>query len=133
MVEALEIQKLDHIGIRVADGPRAEAFYGRLGFTVVQRFEPHHVIILRNPAGVEINLIVNAEPRSTGNVLMDTEQKHPGFTHVALRVASIDAAVQRLAELAIPISDGPVQLGEARSLFVRDPDRNVIELREGAA
>jgi hypothetical protein len=31
----------------------------------------------------------------------------------------------------VVITEGPVRLGGALSLFLRDPDRNVIELREG--
>jgi lactoylglutathione lyase len=121
---------VDHLGIRVVDSARSEAFYEKLGFTVVARHPPANVVILRNEHGVEINLIVNAEREFDGtNVLMDAPPKRAGFTHVALRVGSIEETVKRLGELGIAISDGPVRLGGGTSLFVRDPDRNVIELR----
>jgi hypothetical protein len=45
-------------------------------------------------------------------------------------VSSIDETVRVLGELGIAITEGPVTLGHGRSLFVRDPDRSVIELRE---
>jgi lactoylglutathione lyase len=128
---ALETSRIDHIGIRVADSARSEAFYGKLGFAVVER---HHdvasVVILRNAHGIEINLIVNADPEFDGtNVLMDAPAKRAGYTHVALQVESMKQTILELVQLDIAISDGPVALGGGVSLFIRDPDRNVIELR----
>jgi lactoylglutathione lyase len=127
----IAITAVDHIGLRVADAARAEAFYAQLGFEVTFRSAAHAVVILRNAAGVELNLIVNAEPGLDGsNVLMDVPEKRAGITHMALRVSSVDQTVRALGELNIAITEGPVALGHGRSLFVRDPDRNVIELRE---
>lgn len=129
----MEITGVSHIGIRVADAARSEAFYEKLGFKVTMRHPPAEVVILKNAAGVEINLIVNADQTLDGeNVLMDAPPKRAGYTHVALSVGNMDATINSLSELGIAVSDGPVKLGGALSLFVRDPDRNVIELREGA-
>ncbi len=126
---SLEITSVHHIGIRVADAARSEAFYEKLGFAV--RFRHEEVVILVNAHGVEINLIVNADPAFDGtNVLMDAAPKRAGYTHVALSVSTMDSAMRSLGEMGVPISDGPVKLGGAFSLFIRDPDRNVIELRE---
>ena len=127
----LVIATVDHIGIRVADAPRSEAFYAKLGFVVTARHREASVVILRNPAGIEINLIVNADRALDGpNVLMDVTPKRAGYTHVALGVASMEETIRALGELGIPISEGPVKLGGGLSLFVRDPDLNVVELRE---
>src|ERR1700738_2206515 len=54
-----------------------------------------------------------------------------GYPHIALRVASIPETVTALNENGILIAQGPVSFGESGqiSVFVRDPDRNVIELR----
>ncbi len=38
--------------------------------------------------------------------------------------------MKQLGELGIPLSGGPMKLGGGMSLFIRDPDRNVVELRE---
>ena len=70
-------------------------------------------------------------PAPATNILMDVRDKYPGYTHIALRVASIPETVDALNENGIPIAQGPVSFGESGqiSVFVRDPDRNVIELR----
>ena len=51
----------------------------------------------------------------------------PGITHVSFKVASLDAAKVFLAESGIPLS-GQFSFRDLRAVFIRDPDRNVIEL-----
>jgi len=82
--------------------------------------------IIRHPSGVEINLILNAPDARAPNILMDIAEKHPGYTHVALAIADAEAMRDALARAGIPISGtrGGTPLA---AVFVRDPDRNVIE------
>lgn len=128
----MQIESVHHIGIRVTDGPRAIAFYEQLGFRVVYRDGKEPVVVLKTDSGVELNLIVNAPAFDGKNRLMDVPEKFPGFTHVALRVASIDEAARWAQQSGLTITEGPKRLGDGISLFFRDPDANVIELRQDA-
>jgi len=127
----ITIEKVDHLGIRVADKARSLAFYAIFGFRLEHEVDFDAVVIIKNAAGIEINLIVNGVDFTGGkNILMDVPEKHPGYTHVALRVTDIRETIAVLKKNAIAITQGPVTFGDGHvSLFVRDPDRNVIELR----
>ena len=129
---AIPIQGLAHLGIRVHDLQRAVAFYELLGFTkTAGPLGPEPVAILEHPCGLEINLVLNAASATAPNLLMDVSEKHPGITHFALLCPDIEAAARRLASAGIPLSGGPIRFETgARAIFVRDPDRNVIELHE---
>ena len=125
----LGIEKVDHIGIRVSDKSVSIAFYERLGFRTLSDtgFEKGHPIIMQHPSGVVLNLLGPADTPNDKNILMDTDEKYPGITHVSFKVGSIDAARQFLAGNDIPLS-GQFSFKDLRAVFIRDPDRNVIEL-----
>lgn len=132
MGDTIAIERVDHIGVRVRHLDRALAFYRVLGFELAHRAKGDDVAIVRNTHGVELNLIFNANAGDPeANILMDIRDKFPGYTHMALRVASIPATLATLKANGIAITQGPVSFGEQGhvSVFVRDPDRNVIELR----
>ena len=125
----LGIEKVDHIGIRVSDKSVSIAFYERLGFLTLSDtgFEQGHPIIMQHPSGVVLNLLGPADMPNDRNILMDVSEKYPGITHVSFKVASIDAATRFLAAHDIPLS-GRFSFKDLRAVFIRDPDRNVIEL-----
>lgn len=131
-LEIVPLHGLAHIGIRVHDLDRSMRFYALLGFTrTAGPIGPEPVAILDHPSGVEINLVLNAPSDDEPNVLMDVPEKHPGITHIALLCPDIRAAKERLEAAGIPISGGPQRFGpSAQGIFVRDPDRNVIELHQ---
>ncbi len=128
----IPISGLAHIGVRVHDLERAVSFYNLLGFSkTAGPLGPEPVAILHHPSGVEINLILNAPDANEPNVLMDVPERHPGITHFALLCPDIMAAKERLEAAGISLSGGPIQFGPgAQGIFVRDPDRNVIELHQ---
>ena len=127
----LSVKAADHIGIRVVDPERAIAFYAKFGFELVWRGGPEPVAVLRNPSGIELNLILNGLPHeSVKNVLYDVPTKWAGYTHMALQVDSVEDIASKLRALGITITEGPLRLGDGLAVFVRDPDGNVIELRQ---
>jgi lactoylglutathione lyase len=129
---AIPVLGLAHIGIRVHDLERSMRFYEILGFTkTVGPIGPEPVAILDHPSGLELNLVLNAPEANAPNVLMDGPEKPPGITHFALLCPDIMAAKERLAAAGVPLSGGPIRFGPgAQGIFVRDPDRNVIELHQ---
>jgi|RhiMetdeSRZDD1v2_1073273.scaffolds.fasta_scaffold137003_2 lactoylglutathione lyase len=132
MSASIDIPRVDHIGIRVRDLERAMKFYALLGFSVHHKATNDAVAVVKNRHEVELNLVYNANAGDAGkNILMDVGEKYPGYTHVALRVASIKDTIQALKAHGVRITQGPVAFGRDGqvSVFVRDPDLNVVELR----
>ena len=128
----LNIEQFDHVGIRITDRDRAIKYYETLGFKIEVEVDFDPVIVMKNANGVEINLIVNGIEHKQGkNILMDIHEKYTGFTHVALRVGSMTETLDALEKNIIAISQGPVSFGRDGhvSVFLRDPDRNTLELR----
>lgn len=128
------ITGIAHVGIRVHTLDRARAFYELLGFHfVIGPIGPEPVAIMKHPSGVEINFILNADGTSTQNVLMDLKEKHPGYTHIALSVKDVLKVQSVLISAGVTITEGPVTFTNgSTAIFVRDPDRNVIEFNQPA-
>ena len=126
------ITGIAHVGIRVHDLERAQKFYELLGFELkIGPIGPEPVAILTHPSGIEINLVLNAPEEETPNVLMDVPVKKPGYTHMALLTSDVDVALELLTGYGIEITEGPHTYPDGtRAFFVRDPDRNVVELNE---
>ena len=131
----MDIQRINHVGIRVRDLAATRTFYEQLGFEFVAGpVGPEPVAIMKHPGGVVLNFILNAtDNQPADNILMDRDAKLTGYTHMALEVPDLDAARDELNRLGIPLSGGPIDVGEARFMFIRDPDLNVVELNQPKA
>lgn len=128
----IPVEAISHVGIRVHDLERSMKFYRLLGFELVAGpIGPEPVAILDHPSGIEINLVLNAKEPDAENVLMDVAEKKPGYTHIALVCFDLPGAEALLVANGYPIS-GRMTFpdGNGGALFVRDPDRNVVELND---
>ena len=125
----LEIQRVNQLGLRVSEKQPSIDFYAVLGFELLTDvgFEKGHPVIMKHPCGVVVNLLGPATVLDGSNVLMDIDEKHTGITHFALTVSSIDHAKSFVADKDIAIT-GSFSFGNMSAIFIRDPDRNVIEL-----
>jgi lactoylglutathione lyase len=111
---------------------RAISFYEKLGFTVTRQDSKEHVVVFKHTCGSEINLLDSGDDENERrNVLMDVDMKYPRYTHYAIQVDSANEAKLFLEHLGLRVTEGPVTFGDGKtSVFVRDPDRNVIEFTQ---
>ena len=125
----LKVEAVNHIGIRIRDQSRSVAFYQVLGFKLQRDagFEEGHPIIMQHPSGVVLNLLGPAGGAEAHNVLMDEEEKLSGITHFALTVTGLEEARRFVESKDIAIT-ASFSFGPMSAIFIRDPDRNVIEL-----
>lgn len=120
------ISHLDHLVLTVADIPRTVAFYTTvLGMREVTFGEGRTALAFGNQ---KINLHQHRrelEPKATFPT--------PGSADLCF-IASIplEDIIARLHECHVPILQGPVHrtgaTGPIRSIYLRDPDSNLIEL-----
>lgn len=121
----MRIAALDHLVLTVADIGATVAFYERLGMRaekfaggrIALRFGDQKVNL--HPAGAEF------EPHALRPV--------PGSADLCFLIDGSLADVARLlAEAGVPIELGPVEregaVGAMDSLYLRDPDGNLVEL-----
>jgi extradiol dioxygenase family protein len=53
-----------------------------------------------------------------------------GIAHLAFQVSDIDAVYSRFVEAGGSAPNPPVQIGQYRSIYARDPFGNIIELMQ---
>lgn len=125
----LEIENIDHVGIRIADREKSVAFYELLGFELIADggYDKGHPLVMLHPTGININLLGPASGKAGENVLMDESVKYPGITHVALKMKDPEATEEFVSDNNIAIT-GRREFRGTKTIFIRDPDRTVLEL-----
>ncbi len=125
----LDIANFDHIGIRISDREKSVKFYELLGFKLLADggYEQGHPLVMLHPSGININLLGPATARAGENVLMDEKKKYPGITHLALKMKDAEATEKFVTDNGIKIT-GRREFRGTSTIFIRDPDRNVLEL-----
>lgn len=124
------VAELDHVVVRCRDQARALDFYGRvLGLVEERRIEAIGLVQLR--AGASMVDLVPADPPPT----------HEGrnVDHFCLGVDATDmeALVRYLRAAQVEVLGEPTERYGARgmglSVYVLDPDGNIVELKQGEA
>jgi catechol 2,3-dioxygenase-like lactoylglutathione lyase family enzyme len=126
----ISIDRLDHLVLTVADVPATVAFYRRvLGMQPVTFADGRYALAFGNQkinlhqAGREI------EPRAA--------RPTPGSADLCfITPTPLGEVVTTLANLGVPVEEGPVlrtgATGPIVSVYLRDPDGNLIELSNTA-
>ena len=123
----VQIRSLDHIVLTVADLEATVAFYERLG---MRREEFGDGRLALRFGDQKVNLHQAGKP-----IQPHARRPTPGSADVCLLVAGSLDDVERELELADVVFElGPVErtgaAGRIRSLYLRDPDGNLVELSE---
>ena len=130
---AIEIRGLDHVVLRVADVARALGFYcGVLGCTEERRIDALGLVQLRAGSALIDLVAVDSPLGRAGGSAPDSGARN--MDHFALQLAHFDAEALHAHLASHGVEAGEVAqrygaLGMGPSLYVRDPDGNVVELK----
>ena len=126
MAVPFEVEELDHVVLRCHDQDRMLDFYVRiLGLTEERRLEAIGLIQLR--AG---RSLVDLVPDAGG-----APREHPNVDHLCLAIATpdLDVVVRYLVTSGVETIGEPMVRYGARgygpSIYCRDPEGNVVELK----
>lgn len=127
MNASLKIRELDHVVLRCRDQARMLDFYTRiLGLAEERRIDRIGLIQLRAGAGM-IDLVPTMDPRIESGLNVD-------HFCLGLEIADLGDAVRYLRANAVEIVDEPAMRYGARgmglSIYLRDPEGNVVELKQ---
>ena len=119
-----QIEAIDHIVITAAHPEETLAFYTALGFTAREAGGRYELFA----GDFKINVHVAGR-----ELLPHARRVQPGSADFCLRVSGQPAAWEaRLREHGIPVELGVVAregaLGAMQSIYLRDPDGNLVEL-----
>jgi catechol 2,3-dioxygenase-like lactoylglutathione lyase family enzyme len=122
----MRIDRIDHLVLTVADLDRTLAFYTEaLGMTA-ETFEEGRTALTFGRQKINLHVAgAEFEPKAA--------HPAPGTADFCLITETpLDQVEHELAAAGVPIEVGPVTkqgaLGPMRSVYVRDPDRNLVEI-----
>ncbi len=118
--------RIGHVHLKVADIDRALKFYcGVLGFELMQRFGPSAAFI--SAGGYHHHIGLNTWESKGGR---PPASGTTGLYHLAILYptrADLGSALKGLIEAGVQL-DGAADHGVSEALYLRDPDRNGVEL-----
>src|SRR5215469_1685073 len=126
---AIRVAGLDHLVLRVADLDRAIRFYGEvLGCHIERRLDEPKLVQLRAGTSMIDLVPAGSAPQSAASAV------GRNLDHFAVRIATFD-----FPALAAHLQQHGIAVGEVRrrygaegygsSLYITDPDGNVVELK----
>lgn len=126
----MRIRSLDHIVLTCADPDATVAFYERLGMTREEFGEGRLALHFGDQ---KLNL-----HQAGSEFRPHAATPLPGTADLCLLIdGPIADAIAHLEREGIPIEEGPVDrtgaVGPLRSVYVRDPDGNLVELAQNMA
>lgn len=124
-LQGLRFSRVDHVAINAGDLDRSAAFYARV-FGLIQGPRSSFRLILESPT-LTLHLFQAPEPPLAADV---RDWRRPGVQHVALALSA--AEFERASDVIVAAGsavEGSTDDPEGRSLYFRDPDGNVVELR----
>lgn len=130
---AIRIRDIDHLVLRVLDLARMERFYCEaLGCSVEKRQDPIGLVQLRAGRSLLDLVPVDGPLGRAGGAAPGREGRN--LDHFCFRVepfdeAAIRAQLQRFGAQAGPLESRYGAEGEGPSIYVDDPEGNVVELK----
>ena len=127
------IREIDHLVLRVVDLERMLGFYcGALGCTVERRQDEIGLVQLRAGRSLIDMVPVAGKLGRAGGAAPGAQARN--LDHFCLRVEPFDAAEIRRHLAAHGVDAGPVESrygaeGEGPSMYLADPEGNVVELK----
>jgi len=127
------VREIDHLVLRVRDVARLIAFYGEvLGCPVARRQDEIGLVQIR--AGRSLVDLVDVAGRLGRMGGAAPEKEGRNLDHLCLRVEPFDEAAIRahLARFGVPAGETASRFGaegEGPSIYIEDPEGNVVELK----
>jgi catechol 2,3-dioxygenase-like lactoylglutathione lyase family enzyme len=142
-VSAIDVLRLDHFSYTVGDLDRSVAFYERLGFERVNRYQESGPQTDRGAATENADMDIQLLRHRSGGQMLELIRylRHPaeravrnsvvGSAHLAFVVADMDAAYAKLSNDGVEFLSTPNvdQYGE-KWVYLRDPDGIPAELMQ---
>jgi catechol 2,3-dioxygenase-like lactoylglutathione lyase family enzyme len=121
----MRIASLDHLVLTVADPDATAAFYERLG---MRRESFGEGRLALHFGSQKLNL-----HRAGAEIEPHARRPAPGSADICLLIdGDLGDAERELVAAGVPIEEGPVDrtgaTGPIRSLYIRDPDGNLVEI-----
>ncbi len=129
----LTTQRIDHVVLTCRDVAATIRFYTEvLGMREVT-FGAGRKALAFGRQKINLHPTGQAAQGATGSVAAVAARPTPGSADLCLIVAeSVTAVIAHLAACGVPVEEGPVTrtgaLGPIESVYIRDPDGNLIEL-----